>query len=77
MSTINAIAGNASSITALVKSSDGTANLTFQTNSLGAITIDANQNANFARCRRGGFKRPDHETYLRLVWRTTTDAWRY
>jgi hypothetical protein len=47
MSTINALAGNASSITALVKSSDGTANLTFQTNSLGSITIDANQNANF------------------------------
>jgi len=47
MSTIDARAGSTTSITALVKSSDGTANLTFQTNSLGAITIDANQNANF------------------------------
>jgi len=47
MSTINTTAGNATTATALYKISDGTANLTFQTNSLGAITIDANQNANF------------------------------
>jgi hypothetical protein len=47
MSTINAIAGNTSSITALVKSSDGTANLTFQTNGLNAVIIGENQNANF------------------------------
>jgi hypothetical protein len=56
MSTIDARAGSTTSITALVKSSDGTANLTFQTNSLGAITIDANQNANFVSV--GGVKIP-------------------
>ena len=47
MSTINTTAGNATTATALYKISDGTANLTFQTNRLGAITINANQNANF------------------------------
>ena len=47
MSTINALAGNASTITALVKSSDGTANLTLQTNSTNAVIFDPNQNTIF------------------------------
>jgi hypothetical protein len=46
MSSINAQAGNSSAISAIIKDSDGTANLTLQTNSINAIVIDANQNAN-------------------------------
>jgi hypothetical protein len=46
-STINAQAGNALAFTSLIKTSDGTANLTLQTNGANAITIDNNQNANF------------------------------
>ena len=47
MSTINAQAGNSSSFTALIKSSDGTANIALQTNGANAVVIDNNQNANF------------------------------
>ena len=47
MSTINAQAGNTTSFTALIKSSDGTANLALQTNGLNAIVINSSQNANF------------------------------
>lgn len=47
MSTINAQAGNTTNFTALIKSSDGTANLALQTNGSNAVVIDNNQNANF------------------------------
>jgi hypothetical protein len=47
MSTINAQAGNTTNFTALIKSSDGTANLALQTNGANAVVIDNNQNANF------------------------------
>lgn len=47
MSTIDARAGSNVSITALVKSSDGTANLTLQTNSTNAVIFDPNQNTIF------------------------------
>jgi hypothetical protein len=46
MSTINAQAGNSSAFTALIKSSDGTANIALQTNGANAVVIDNNQNAN-------------------------------
>ena len=48
MSIINADSGATSSLTALVKSADGTANLTLQTQNTNAVIIDANQNANFS-----------------------------
>lgn len=47
MSTINAQAGNSATFSALVYSSDGTANLALQTNGANAVVIDNNQNANF------------------------------
>lgn len=47
MSTINAQAGNSSAFTALIKSSDGTANLALQTNGSNAVVIDQSQIANF------------------------------
>ena len=47
MSTINAQAGNSTAFTALIKSSDGTANIALQTNGSNAVVIDNNQNANF------------------------------
>ena len=47
MSTINAQAGNTTTFTALIKSSDGTANLALQTNGSNAIVINNNQIANF------------------------------
>ena len=47
MSNINAQAGNSSSISAIIKVSDGTANLALQTSGANAIVIDNNQNANF------------------------------
>jgi hypothetical protein len=48
MSTINAQAGNSSEFSAIIKVSDGTANLALQTNGANAVVIDNNQNANFA-----------------------------
>ena len=45
-STINAQAGNASQWTALIKTANGTANLSLQTNGSTALLIDQNQNAN-------------------------------
>ena len=48
MSTINAQAGNSSAISAIVTSSDGAANLTFQTNGFNALVVDSNQNAKCA-----------------------------
>lgn len=47
MSTINAQAGNSSSISAIIKVSDGTANLALQTNGSNAVVIDSGQVANF------------------------------
>jgi hypothetical protein len=47
MSTINAQAGNSSEFSAIIKVSDGTANLALQTNGANAVVIDNNQNANF------------------------------
>lgn len=47
MSTINAQAGNATAFSAIIKSSDATANLALQTNGANAVVIDNNQNANF------------------------------
>jgi hypothetical protein len=47
MSTINAQAGNSSSISAIIKVSDGTANLALQTNGSNAVVINNNQIANF------------------------------
>jgi hypothetical protein len=46
MSTINAQAGNSSEFSAIIKVSDGTANLVLQTNGLTALVIDSIQNAN-------------------------------
>ncbi len=46
MSSINATPGTSTEFTSLIKTGDGTANLTLQTNSINAIVIDANQNAN-------------------------------
>jgi hypothetical protein len=46
MSSINATPGTNIEFTSLIKTGDGTANLTLQTNSINAIVIDANQNAN-------------------------------
>ena len=46
MSSINATPGTNLEFTSLIKTGDGTANLTLQTNSINAIVIDANQNAN-------------------------------
>ena len=47
MSTINAQAGNSSSISAIIKVSDGTANLALQTNGANAVVINQSQIANF------------------------------
>ena len=47
MSTINAQAGNSLSISAIIKVSDGTANLALQTNGSNAVVIDSGQVANF------------------------------
>jgi hypothetical protein len=47
MSNINAQAGISSSISAIIKVSDGTANLALQTNGSNAVVIDQSQNANF------------------------------
>jgi ABC-type uncharacterized transport system permease subunit len=47
MSNINAQAGNTTNFSAIIKSSDGTANLALQTNGSNAVVIDNNQNANF------------------------------
>jgi hypothetical protein len=47
MSTINAQAGNSSAVSAIIKSSDGTANLALQTNGSNAVVINNSQNANF------------------------------
>jgi len=47
MSTINAQAGNSLSISAIIKVSDGTANIALQTNGSNAVVINNNQNANF------------------------------
>ena len=46
MSSINAQAGNATTSTALITSGDNTATLSFQTNSINALIINASQNAN-------------------------------
>ena len=43
-STINAQAGNSTTITALIKTSDGTANLTLQTGGANALSINNLQN---------------------------------
>lgn len=47
MSSINATPGSNIQFTALIKTSDGTANLALQTNGSNAVVIDNNQNANF------------------------------
>lgn len=47
MSTINAQAGNSTAFSAIIKSSDGTANLVLQTNGSNAVVIDSEQIANF------------------------------
>ena len=47
MSTINAQAGNSSEFSAIIKVSDGTANLALQTNGSNAVVIDQSQIANF------------------------------
>lgn len=47
MSTINAQAGNSSEFSAIIKVSDGTANLALQTNGANAVVINSNQVANF------------------------------
>ena len=46
-STINAQAGNATTITALIKTGAADANLAFETNGIDAVTINQLQNANF------------------------------
>jgi hypothetical protein len=46
-STINAQAGNSTTITALIKTGASDANLVLQTNSANAVTINQLQNANF------------------------------
>lgn len=46
-STINAQPGNATAFTALIKTSDGTANLSLQTNGTNAVSINQLQNATF------------------------------
>lgn len=46
MSSINATAGSTTQPTALITSGDNTATLNFQTNSINALVLDANQNAN-------------------------------
>lgn len=46
-STINAQAGNSTTITALIKASDGTANLVLQTGGANALSIDNLQNPTF------------------------------
>jgi hypothetical protein len=47
MSTINAQAGNSSEFSAIIKVSDGTANLALQTNGSNAVVINQSQIANF------------------------------
>ena len=47
MSTINVQAGNSTAFSAIIKSSDGTANLALQTNGSNAVVIDSGQIANF------------------------------
>lgn len=46
MSSINATPGSSSNPTALITSGDNTSTLTFQTNSITALSIDSSQNAN-------------------------------
>jgi hypothetical protein len=46
-STINAQAGNATTVTALIKTGAADANLALETNGIDAITINQLQNANF------------------------------
>jgi len=46
MSSINAIPGSTSDITALITSGDNTSTLLFQTNSITGLSIGSNQNAN-------------------------------
>ena len=46
MSSINAQAGNSSSLTALISSGDNTSTLAFQTNGVTALNINSSQNAN-------------------------------
>jgi hypothetical protein len=46
-STINAQAGNSTTLTALIKSGASDANLTFETNGIDAIVINGSQIANF------------------------------
>jgi len=46
-STINAQPGNATSVTALIKTGAADANLAFETNGIDAIVIDDSQIANF------------------------------
>ena len=47
MSNINAQAGNSSEFSAIIKVSDGTANLALQTNGSNAVVIGSDQVANF------------------------------
>jgi hypothetical protein len=47
MSNINAQPGNSTAFTALIKYSDGTANLALQTNGANAVVINQSQIANF------------------------------
>jgi len=47
VSNINAQAGNFSEFSAIIKVSDGTANLALQTNGSNAVVIDSGQVANF------------------------------
>jgi len=47
VSTINVQAGNSTIFSAIIKSSDGTANLALQTNGSNAVVIGVDQNANF------------------------------
>ena len=47
MSNINAQPGNSAAFTALIKYSDGTANLALQTNGANAVVINQSQIANF------------------------------
>jgi hypothetical protein len=46
-STINAQPGNATSVTALIKTGAADANLAFETNGIDAVVIDGSQIANF------------------------------
>lgn len=63
MSNINAQPGNSSAFTALIKYSDGTANLAFQTNGANAVVINSSQVANFVST--GAVKIPSGTTAQR------------